>query len=212
MVRASRAAFSHLQVHYSRWLSYVNNLRFIAVLVFLIYLQRVERDHALCASYFLTLCPCIALVAGQVNLLNFVTGGIGDVLGSSFGVPGTNASYDYVVVGGGNAGLTLATRLAEDPSITVAVVEAGGFYEVDNGNRSVVPGYANFYTGSDPDNYQPLIDWGFSTVPQPVCIRIACSLLYTKSDWTLLPRRPQVIVPYTTREVRHWAALLLEIT
>jgi len=119
-------------------------------------------------SQFLLLYSCIASVAGQVNLLTYVNGGIGDILGTSFGVPGTNASYDYVVVGGGTAGLTLATRLAEDPSISVAVIEAGGFYELDNGNRSVVPGYANFYTGSDPNNYQPLIDWGFSTVPQPV--------------------------------------------
>ncbi len=70
---------------------------------------------------------------------------------------------------GALTGLTLATRLAEDPKISVAFIEAGGFYELDNGNRSVVPGYANYYTGSDPNNYQPLIDWGFSTVPQPVC-------------------------------------------
>lgn len=116
----------------------------------------------------LSLCSCIASVAGQVNLLTYVDGGVGDILGSSFGAPGTNASYDYVVVGGGTAGLTLATRLAEDPNISVAVIEAGGFYELDNGNRSVVPGYATYYTGSDPNDYQPLIDWGFSTVPQPV--------------------------------------------
>jgi choline dehydrogenase len=118
---------------------------------------------------FLSLCSCIASVAGQVSLLTYVNGGIRDILGSFFGAPGTNASYDYVVVGGGTAGLTLATRLAEDPNISVAVIKAGGFYELDNGNRSVVPGYANYYTGSDPNNYQPLIDWGFSTVPQPVC-------------------------------------------
>ena len=49
------------------------------------------------------------------------------------------------------------------------MIEAGGFYEVDNGNRSTVPGYANYYTGSDPKNYNPLVDWGFSTVPQTVC-------------------------------------------
>ncbi|KAL8702706.1 MAG: hypothetical protein Q9201_004127 [Fulgogasparrea decipioides] len=105
---------------------------------------------------------------GEVNLFDYVSGGIGNIIGTYFGVPGTNATYDYVVVGGGNAGLTLATRLAEDPSISVAVIEAGGFYEVDNGNRSIVPGYANYFTGSDPENYQPLIDWGFSTVPQPM--------------------------------------------
>lgn len=53
---------------------------------------------------------------------------------NSFGVPGTNASYDYVVVGGGTAGLTIAARLAEDPDVSVAVIEAGGFYQQDNGN------------------------------------------------------------------------------
>ena len=45
--------------------------------------------------------------------------------GSAFGVPG-NASYDYVVVGGGTAGVTVATRLAQDGRFSVALVEAGG--------------------------------------------------------------------------------------
>lgn len=101
----------------------------------------------------------------ESNLLTYATGGIGNILGSAFGLPG-NATFDYVVVGGGTAGLTIATRLAQDPSTSVAVIEAGGFYEIDNGNRSVVPGYSNFYTGSDPNNFQPLVDWDFSTIPQ----------------------------------------------
>lgn len=91
-------------------------------------------------------------------------------MGTFFGAPGTNATFDYVVVGGGTAGLTIATRLAQNPTISVAVIEAGGFYEIDNGNKSVVPGYANVYTGWDPKNYQPLVDWGFVTTPQQVCI------------------------------------------
>jgi heterodisulfide reductase subunit A-like polyferredoxin len=53
---------------------------------------------------------------------------------NSFGVPGRNATYDYVVIGGGTAGLTIAARLAEDPNVSVAVVEAGGFYQQENGN------------------------------------------------------------------------------
>lgn len=116
--------------------------------------------------HFLATLSWAAPVLGNANLLTFVDGGLGNLLGTPFGAPGSNASFDYVIVGGGTAGLTIATRLASDPGISVAVIEAGGFYEVDNGNKSTVPGYANYYTGSEPNNFQPLIDWGFSTVPQ----------------------------------------------
>lgn len=53
---------------------------------------------------------------------------------NSFGVPGLNATYDYIVIGGGTAGLTIAARLAEDSNVSVAVIEAGGFYQQENGN------------------------------------------------------------------------------
>ena len=62
-------------------------------------------------------------------------GGQTIIFSNHFGLPGENATYDYVIIGGGTAGLALATRLAEDESISVAVVEAGDVYEKDNGNR-----------------------------------------------------------------------------
>ncbi|PVH95937.1 GMC oxidoreductase [Periconia macrospinosa] len=86
------------------------------------------------------------------------------LLGSSFGVPG-NASYDYVIVGGGNAGLTVAARLAENPRISVAVIEAGSFYEIENGNFSQIPAYDIRGTGKDPEDTNR-VDWGFVTAPQ----------------------------------------------
>ncbi|KAK2594911.1 hypothetical protein QQS21_007359 [Conoideocrella luteorostrata] len=87
-------------------------------------------------------------------------------LGTSFGIPGDNATFDYVIVGGGTAGLTLATRLAEQQSGRVAVVEAGSFYEISNGNYSQVPATASYFTGTGEKDWQPLIDWGYHTTPQ----------------------------------------------
>lgn len=78
-----------------------------------------------------------------------------------------DAKYDYVVVGGGPGGLAMAYRLAEDRSKSVAVIEAGGFYQ-DAGNESVVPAYAEAaFTSVSPDdiNISPLT-WPFVTTPQ----------------------------------------------
>ncbi|KAK1141696.1 hypothetical protein N8T08_008794 [Aspergillus melleus] len=86
--------------------------------------------------------------------------------GSSFGVPGVNATYDYVVVGGGMAGLTLATRLVQQSAGTVAVIEAGSFYEITNGNLSQVPAYTGVYSSRELNDWHPLIDWGYKTTPQ----------------------------------------------
>ncbi|MCJ1364957.1 hypothetical protein MMC16_004075 [Acarospora aff. strigata] len=85
------------------------------------------------------------------------------LFGSSFGIPGVNRTYDYVVVGGGTAGLTIAKRLAEKSDISVAVVEAGSFYEIDNGNTSQIPAADITYSGS----IITPVDWNIVTQPQP---------------------------------------------
>ncbi|KAL8829561.1 MAG: hypothetical protein Q9170_006114 [Blastenia crenularia] len=77
-----------------------------------------------------------------------------------------NKTFDYIVVGGGTAGATLAARLAEGFVFSVALIEAGGFYEQDNSNLSVIPGYTTSYSGTDPTDVNPLVDWGFVTQPQ----------------------------------------------
>jgi hypothetical protein len=62
----------------------------------------------------------------------------------------------------------LCSRLAEDGTHSVAVIEAGGFYAQDNGNVSVVPAYAPRYANADPKTAKvsPLVDWGFVTQAQ----------------------------------------------
>ena len=94
--------------------------------------------------------------------------------GSSLAHPG-DATFDIIIVGGGTAGLTVASRLAENHAISVAVVESGGFYEIDSGNVSIVPGYSTFYAGTNPNDTDPEIDWNFVTTPQAARIPLSRS-------------------------------------
>lgn len=73
-----------------------------------------------------------------------------------------------MVVGGGTAGLVVATRLAEDASKSVAVIEAGTFYEIANSNLSQIPLFAPGGAGKSPLDTYPFVDWQFQTTPQAV--------------------------------------------
>lgn len=86
------------------------------------------------------------------------------LVGNNFGVPTINRTFDYIVVGGGTGGLAIANRLSQNPNLTVAVVEAGSFYEITNGNISQIPGYDTQWASSSPEpsTFNPLIDWGKS--------------------------------------------------
>ncbi|MFT4085411.1 MAG: GMC family oxidoreductase N-terminal domain-containing protein [Nocardioides sp.] len=65
--------------------------------------------------------------------------------------------YDVVVVGGGTSGCVLATRLSEDPAVSVLLIEAGG-----DERRATV---------EVPDRWEENLgtetDWQYRTVPQP---------------------------------------------
>ncbi|KAL5357414.1 hypothetical protein BJX96DRAFT_144432 [Aspergillus floccosus] len=75
-----------------------------------------------------------------------------------YGTPGVKASFDYIVVGGGTAGITLAARLAE-ANYSVALVEAGDYYEIKFPLMKI-PVASAIGVGSDPDAKTP-VDWGF---------------------------------------------------
>ncbi|WFD33247.1 hypothetical protein MCUN1_000060 [Malassezia cuniculi] len=70
-------------------------------------------------------------------------------------------TYDYIVIGGGTAGLTVAYRLSEDSSNTVAVIEAGDSGYDDN-DKFTVPAAA-LYNSATNTKY----DWQWKTVRQP---------------------------------------------
>ncbi|XP_029837308.4 glucose dehydrogenase [FAD, quinone]-like [Ixodes scapularis] len=65
--------------------------------------------------------------------------------------------YDYIVVGGGSAGAVVASRLSEDPGVSVLLLEAGGL--------------PNFFLDVPllaAEIQQTKFDWAYRTVPQEV--------------------------------------------
>lgn len=65
-------------------------------------------------------------------------------------------TFDYVVVGGGTAGCVVATRLSDDPRVSVLLIEAGG----DDRRPDIeTPEAWPSLLGSD-------VDWAFQTIEQ----------------------------------------------
>ena len=66
--------------------------------------------------------------------------------------------FDYLIAGGGTAGLVLANRLTEIPTVSVGVIEAGE--DLTSDPNITTPLYMFDLQGI------PKYDWNFSSEPQ----------------------------------------------
>lgn len=65
--------------------------------------------------------------------------------------------FDYIVVGGGTGGLVIASRLSENPRVTVAIIEAGNFEKNNpNATNTTQLGIAK----------NTALDWQYESEPQ----------------------------------------------
>jgi len=87
-------------------------------------------------------------------------------------------SFDYVICGGGTAGLVIAARLTEDPNITVGVLEAGE----NRLNDPLVDGPNTFMQLFGKDEY----DWRYKTVAQ-----VSTRLIYLSFSNDLARKAPK---------------------
>ena len=117
---------------------------------------------------------CARAAAGQLDRRGFLQLAAAAGVGSAFAValadhavaapvvqgPGGRSlagSYDYIVVGAGSAGCTVAARLSENPACRVLLIEAGGADISRPALQSPVLWPSTF--GTD-------VDWAYRTIPQ----------------------------------------------
>ena len=74
--------------------------------------------------------------------------------------------FDYLIAGGGTAGLVLANRLTEIPTVSVGVIEAGE--DLTDDKNVTTPLYMFRVQGN------PKYDWNFTSEPQVMSVVSLC--------------------------------------
>ncbi|CAB0033579.1 unnamed protein product [Trichogramma brassicae] len=106
-------------------------------------------------------CASVTIFDYANGLADFVVGAAGFVAKSLVYLsqqvrdttPSQNQEYDFVIVGAGTAGATLAARLTEKPNVTVLLIEAGGYEQL----IMDIPVLAILVM------LNPLTNWGYKT-------------------------------------------------
>lgn len=79
-----------------------------------------------------------------------------------FGCGDASSEYDYIIVGAGSAGCTLAARLLMDSDARVLLIEAGG-----TNDREEIRDFSQSWKLTQPGSET---DWGYKSVPQPALL------------------------------------------
>ncbi|HYH98504.1 GMC family oxidoreductase [Hyalangium sp.] len=102
------------------------------------------------------------LQAGRISRRGFLTllGLSATAVGTQtlFSCAGSSSDYDYIIVGAGSAGCTLAARLLTDSDARVLLIEAGG-----SNDREEIRDFSQSWKLTLPGSE---LDWGYKSVPQ----------------------------------------------
>ncbi|KAJ1300912.1 hypothetical protein OPQ81_003337 [Rhizoctonia solani] len=88
----------------------------------------------------------------------FLSASVVTAIQSTSGADFSSQTFDYIVIGGGTAGLALAARLSDNPKVSVGVIEAGLYHE--NDPLINTPASAGQLQGNAK------YDWMFKSTPQ----------------------------------------------
>ncbi|KAI1662906.1 GMC oxidoreductase [Daldinia decipiens] len=109
-----------------------------------------------------------------------------------------SGEYHFVIIGGGTAGLVVATRLSEDPSQRVLVLEAGA--DLSDDPRIKTPAHHPALLGSQAD-------WNFKSEPQLSLNGRSVNLYQGKALGGSSAINAQIFVPPTNASLDAWGTL-----